>query len=186
MGIWTMHWAVERLISGRAERQTISKHAKGPDRFLGILTIVSAALLGFGIAAPFATVEGFFGLTGQYSLFTAALEFLKAGNATYAMGILVVFVLIPVLSIATAFDLWYKYQMQDEKFQKILSRSVACGRLWFFVMLGAISLVYYTKMSSTGAILHPSVYYLLVSVMMQKLILTRIARLASAIKFVDE
>lgn len=181
-----MHWAVERLLSGRTERQTISKHAKGADRFLGILTISSAALLGFGVAAPFATVEGFYGLSGQYSIVTAALEFLKTGNGVYSLGILMVFVLIPVLSIATAFDLWYKYQMQDDKFQKILGRSVTCGKLWFFVMLASISLVYYTKISSPDAILHPSVYYLLVSVMMQKLILTRIARLASAIKYVSE
>lgn len=181
-----MHWIVKRALSGRPERQTISKYAKGLDQFHGVLTIIAAALLGMGVAAPFATVDGFYSLTGQYSLITAALELMKTGNGMYALGIAVVFIAIPTLSIATAFDLWYKYELQGEKFQKTLDRSVTCGRLWFFVMLGVIGLIYYISQSSAEAILHPSVYYLMLSVMLQKITLTRISRLASAVQYVDE
>ncbi len=181
-----MQELIERLLVGRSDRQTIAKYAKGKDRYLGLLTIVSAALLGMGIAAPFATVENFYSLQGQFSIVSGSLALLKSGYGAYALIGLALFIAIPVLSIATAFDLWYKYDLQSEKLDRMISRAKICGRIWFFVMLGTISLIYYVKISSTNTVMHLPVYYLLLSVISQKLVLARISGLFSIVKFVDE
>ncbi|GLQ06038.1 hypothetical protein [Sneathiella chinensis] len=180
-----MHWLVERTLVGRTGKQTIAKYAAGPDRFHGVLIIASAALLGVGIAAPFATVDGFFGLTGQFSLFQAILELMKAGQGVYAVGVAVVFMVVPVLIVATNFDLWYKIELTSDKFEKYQRRLALCGRLWFFVMLATIALVFYVRTSGAGGVLHASVYYLLLSVILQKLNHGRITRLLATVKFVD-
>ncbi len=176
----------ERFLVGRSDRQTIAKHARGMDRYVGVLTLFTAALLGLGSAAPFATVQNFYGLNGQFSLLTAALELFKAGDTVYAAGIAILFAVIPVFSIATVFDLWYKYALHEEKTERIIARAKLCGRLWFFVMLATISLVYYTQTSSADAVLHPPVYYLVVSVLIQKLILSRVSRLLASVQYVEE
>ncbi|GEM_PF-3191946 len=181
-----MQQFMERFLVGRADRQTIAKHATGKDRFIGVLTILSAALLGMGVASPIMTVDGFFGLTGQYSLFTAALAYMKAGQGAYAMGIALLFGAVPVFSIATVFDLWYKYQLHEEKTERVISRAHMCGKLWFFVVLAMAALIYYAKTSSTSAEIHLALYYLLISMILQKLTLTRLGGLLSSIRYVEE
>lgn len=180
-----MQELIERFLVGRSDRQTIAKYAKGKDRYMGLLTLISAALLGMGVAAPFATVENFYGLQGQFSVVTGSLELLKSGYGVYALIGMGLFILVPVFSIATAFDLWYKYPLQSEKLERMIARANACGKIWFLVMLGTISLIYYVKMYSNETIMHLPVYYLLLSVVSQKLVLSRIFRLFSMIKFED-
>lgn len=180
-----MQELIERFLVGRSGRQTIAKYAKGKDRYVGLLTLVSAALLGMGVAAPFATVENFYGLEGQFSVVTGSLALLKSGYGAYALIAIVLFIAIPVFSIATVFDLWYKYDLQNEKLERLITRARACGKFWFLVMLGTISLVFYVKISSSETIMHLPVYYLLLSVILQKLVISRVSGLFAIVKFED-
>ncbi|WP_169542777.1 hypothetical protein [Sneathiella aquimaris] len=176
----------ERLLVGRSGYNTISKHAVGFDRFVGLLTIFAAALLGFGVAAPLVTLNGYLGLDGQYSLVIAAMELVKTGHGAYSVGLLVLFVVIPVLSISTVFDLWYKHELHSDKLQKLIPRAKTCGRLWFFVMMAVIAGIYYSRTLLNDTVLHVAVYYLLISIILQKLTLARVTRLLASIKFVEE
>lgn len=181
-----MQQFIERILVGRSNRQTIAKHASGLDRYVGVLTIVSACLLGIGAAAPIATVDGFYGLKGQYSLFTAAMELLEMGRGSYALALAVIFGVIPIFSIATVFDLWYKYELHAEKTERMIPRAGFCNRIWFLVMLATLALIYYVSQSSEDAILHMALYYLLLSVMLQKITLSRLTGLLDKIKYVRE
>ncbi len=177
---------MERFLVGRSDRQTIAKHATGRDRYIGVLALLSAALLGMGVASPFVTMDGFFGLTGQYSLFTATVDYMQAGQGAYAIAIALLFGVIPGFSIATVFDLWYKYQLYEEKTERVISRAHLCSKLWFLVVLAMTALIYYAKTSSPDAELHLAVYYLVMSLTLQKLMLIRLNGLLSSIQYVEE
>ena len=181
-----MQQLIERVLVGRSHRQTIAKHASGLDRYTGVLTIAAACLLGIGAAAPIATVEDFFGLNGQFSIFTAAMELIKIGQGAHAIGLAGIFGVIPIFSIATVFDLWYKYELHEEKTERMLPRAGFCNRIWFLVMLATLALIYYVSQSSEGAILHMAIYYLLLSVLLQKITLSRLTGLLDKIKYVRE
>ncbi len=100
-----MHWVLERIIVGRADRQTIAKYAVGPDRFLGVGLMLCAALLGLGVTQPLITSGGFMGLQGQYSLLALMAEFFKSGRGGLALSLAVLLVLLPVVLLSTAFDI---------------------------------------------------------------------------------
>ncbi|MBL4667635.1 MAG: hypothetical protein JKY04_09665 [Sneathiella sp.] len=125
------------------------------------------------------------GLDGSLTVFTGLIDLLKIGQGSYAMGGAVLFIALPIFCISTSFDLWYKYEIHGEKFDRYVSRAAACSRLWYLLAIGSVGFIYLLKTSENGVVYLP-VYYLLMSVMLQKLILTRISRLTAAAKFVDE
>lgn len=178
-----MHWFLQRVLVGISHKQTIAKYSKGLDQSLGVLTVISAALLGVGVAAPFATVVNFYGLVGEYSIFTGVMELLKIGKGGAALGGAAIIIMLPVYGISTAFDLWYKHVLQSAKFEKASGRSALCGYLWFVTFGAASALIFFVQTSSSDVILHPSVYCLLLSLILQKITLTRITRLISLVQF---
>jgi len=178
-----MHWLLLRVLVGTSHRQTIAKYSKGFDQSLGVLTISSAATLGVGVASPFATVNAFYGLSGEYSIFTAVMELFKAGEGGIALGIAALIIALPVYGIATAFDLWYKHELQGVKFEKMSGRSALCSNLWFITFAAAAALIFHIQTSNPDVILHQSVYSLLLSLVLQKIALTRISKLISMVQF---
>lgn len=181
-----MQQFIERILVGKSNKQTIAKHASGLDRYTGVLTIAAACLLGMGVASPIATVEDFYGLTGQFSLFTAAMKLLEIGRGSYAITLAVIFGVIPIFSISTVFDLWYKYELHLEKTERVIPRAGFCSRIWFLVMLTTLALIYYVSQSSESAMIHMAMYYLLLSVFLQKITLSRLTGLLNKIKYVRD
>lgn len=175
---------LERFLVGSNLRQTLSKYAKGLDRYLGVATVVSAALLGLAVTAPIGTSDNFLTLSGPITLFSGVAELFKVGQGTYALMAGVLFIALPILNISTAFDLWYKHPLQSDKFEKFVRRASACGRLWFLLVLATIALIYKIN-TSEGGIVYPPIYYLLVSVLLQKFVLTRMSRMAAVVQFVE-
>ncbi|OUR79237.1 hypothetical protein A9Q83_05235 [Alphaproteobacteria bacterium 46_93_T64] len=180
-----MHDFFERILIGRSTRQTLSKYAKGIDRWLGVVTLISAALLGTAIAMPLGASDDFLGLEGSLSLFLSLVALVKTGEGTFALAGSALFIALPIYNISTAFDIWYKHEIHGEKFDKYVTRVGACGRLWFLLAIGSVGLIYLIQTSENGTVYLP-VYYLLLSIMLQKLVLTRLGRLTSAVRFVDE
>ncbi|MEH6403306.1 MAG: hypothetical protein V7750_08035, partial [Sneathiella sp.] len=178
-----MHWFLQRVLIGASHKQTIAKYSTGFDQSLGVLTVSSAATLGVGVAAPFATLEAFYGLSGEYSIFSAVMELLGSGEGGLALGIAALIIALPVYGVSTAFDLWYKHELQNEKFEKVSGRSSLCGYLWFISFAAAAALIFEIQTTSSDVILHQSVYSLLLSLVLQKIVLTRISRLISMVQF---
>ncbi|MZR31249.1 paraquat-inducible protein A [Sneathiella litorea] len=181
-----MHWVVERILVGRPDRQTISKYANGADRFLGVVLLASAALLGVAITQPILTSFGFMGLNGSFSLVSGMAEFLKGGQGGIALLIAVFTILLPIMLLSTAFELWYKYELSDTKFVRKANLLRHFGRLWFLSFFTVVFAIYFTEQSDTGTILHITGYYLIVSLALQKLVAARIQPLINAVKFVEE
>ncbi|MEH6475196.1 MAG: hypothetical protein V7727_05885 [Sneathiella sp.] len=180
-----MHEFFDRIVIGRASRQTISKYATGIDRYLGLMTVFSAALLGAAISTPIGISDDFLGLSGSLTIFTALVDLIQSGQGSYAVAGAVLFIALPIFGISAAFDLWYKYEIHGAKFEKYATRAGACGRFWYLLAIGSVGFVYMLKTSENGIVYIP-VYYLFLSVMLQKLVLTRMTRLTAAVKFVDE
>jgi len=176
---------LERLLIGRSGRQTISKYAQGIDRYLGVMTIISAALLGGSLSSPIGFSENFLGLQGQIAIFPSLLTLFKNGMGGPAVLGAVVFGVLPILSISTAFEIWYKHPLQGDKFGKYARRITIFNGLWLLLAAALVGLIYMLNTSEQGRLYMP-IYYLLVSVMMQKIILMRLKRMVALVQFVDD
>ena len=181
-----MHWAIERILLGRPDRQTIAKYAKGNDRYLGAGILVSAALLGLAITQPMITATGYLALSGSYSLLRAMGEFLKTGQGTLALLVFGVTILFPVFFLSTAFDLWYKHELQEPKFARKARLLHQFSRLWFVVFAVVLAGIYFLMRAQTGVVLHVAIYYLVISLALQKLVTARMMPMINAVTFVDE
>jgi uncharacterized paraquat-inducible protein A len=179
------HWLVERVLTGRQDRNTIAKTANGIDRFAGLLLVISAALLGAGLALPIVKAENLFGLSGQFSVINLILKFLGAGQGGLAVAIALLLVILPVMITASAFDVWYKYDMATELFERRYRRLQKFTRLWILSVALVVASVYYLKTSVPDAVIFPALYALLLALIMLRLAVGRITRLMAAIDFVD-
>ncbi len=180
-----MHPLYQRFLVGSPYKNTLSKHASGVDKYLGVATILAAAFLGLGITSPLANSDDFYGLSGSFSLISAVTDLMKLGAGSYALGIGVLFVALPILNISTAFDFWYKHPLDSEKFDRFFRRVNACNRLWF-IMFGAAAFLVYAINTSPSGIIYPPIYYLIISILLQKFALIRMSRMASVVQFVED
>jgi len=181
-----MNWVLERILVGRADRQTISKYAAGADRYLGVVLILAAALLGMALTSRALTASGYMGLDGTYSLLDMLLPLFKGGNGKSAGFIVIIALLIPVLLLSNAFDLWYKLELQGEIFARKAVRLQQYGKLWYLECVAIIFGIYILFSAKDEVILHPAIYYLVISVGLQKLVLTRLGSMINTVKFVEE
>lgn len=180
-----MHWIVERALVGRKDRKTIAKTAIGWDRFTGLFLIISAALLGAGIAMPAMSVTEMLGLSGSFSIIDLVLALFKSSQGGIALALTLILIVVPCLITASAFDIWYKYALETEIFERRYRRMVKFSRLWFVSVAVMAGGIYYAKTSLPDTVLFPAVYGLALALIVQKLATGRIIRLVSAIKFVD-
>ncbi|MEX0583076.1 MAG: paraquat-inducible protein A [Sneathiella sp.] len=180
-----MNWVIERILVGRPDRQTIAKYAKGSDRYLGVLLIVSAALLGLAMTQPMITTTGLSGLSGSHSLLTALPELLKGGQGGIAVLIAVITILLPILLLSTAFDLWYKYELADTKFLRKARLLQQLGRIWLLLLGLVLIAIYFAVLAEAETTLHLAVYYLVISLALQKLITARLQPMINAVRFVE-
>lgn len=181
-----MQGILKRILVGREDRQTISKFATGIDRFLGVGLIVSAALLGMALTRPVLQTDSYLDLSGTYSLIDAMTALLKAGHGLASVLILISAILIPILLLSSAFDLWYKHELQGSKFEAKAARLQQFGRLWFLSAAIILFGLYAVMTMGQGNQLLSSAYYLIVSVMLLKLVLLRLRQLISAVQFVED
>ncbi|MBO0334236.1 paraquat-inducible protein A [Sneathiella sp. CAU 1612] len=181
-----MHWFVERILVGRPDRQTIAKYAEGSDRYLGVFLLISAALLGLALTQPIMTSNGFAGLDGSFSLLSAMAALLKSGQGGIALLIAVLSILLPIVLLSTAFELWYKYELTDAKFLRKTQLLRQLGRLWFLSLFVIGAAIYLGTRADSGLVLHVAVYYLLLSLAIQKLVAARLQPMINAVQFVDE
>ncbi|MFC4273483.1 hypothetical protein GQF03_06820 [Sneathiella chungangensis] len=180
-----MHWAVERLLVGRPDRQTIAKYARGADRYLGAALLLSAALLGLAITQPLITTDGFLDLNGGYSLLTVMAEFFKAGRGGLAVLIALITIFLPILLLSTAFEIWYKYELKDDKFLRKARLLHQLGRLWLFILALVLIAIFMATRAEVAVTLHVGVYYLVVSLALQKLVAARLQPMINAVQFVE-
>ena len=180
-----MSWVKKRILLGRPDRQTIAKYAKGSDRYLGVLLIVSAALLGLAITQPMITTMGFSGLDGTYSLLTAIPELFKDGRGGLAVLIAVLTIILPIILLSTAFDLWYKHELSDSKFLSKSRLLKQLGRIWLLLIGLILIAIYFATQAGADTTLHLAVYYLVISLALQKLIAARLIPLINAVELVE-
>jgi uncharacterized paraquat-inducible protein A len=181
-----MHWIVEKILVGRPDKQTLSKFAKGRDHYLGAGLLVSAALLGVALSQSIVSVQNFNGLNGSYSLIDGMITLFKSGQPAVAMVILVTTIIVPIITLSSAFELWYKYELQSDRFPHKAQRLRRYGRLWYLVFGSVLIGVYLIQNSEIEAVIHAPVYYLTVSLALQKLVITRMEPLINAVQFVED
>lgn len=181
-----MHWSLDNILVGRPDRQTISKFAKGRDRYIGVGLIASAALLGIALSQTIVSVENFHNLNGSYSLADGMVALFKTGQAAIAMLILVTTIIVPIITLSSAFEIWYKHELQSDRFSHKAQRLRRYGRLWYLVFGSVLIGVYIIQNSEVEAVIHAPVYYLTISLALQKLAIARMEPLISAVQFVDE
>jgi uncharacterized paraquat-inducible protein A len=181
-----MNWFIERVLLGRADRQTISKYAKGTDRYLGIGIVVSAALLGIAATSPILTTVDFLGLTGSFSLIELMIDLVKGGQGAIAILTFVVSLLAPVFMLSGAFELWYKHELQGDAFEIKAGRLRQYGRYWYLMFLVLIIGLYAASHVGVDTVLHLPVYYLVLSSALIKLILARMTLLLNLVEFVSD
>ncbi len=128
---------------------------------------------------------GFVGLEGSYSLLTALPELLKDGQGGLAVLIAVLTIILPILLLSTAFDLWYKHELADAKFLRKSRLLRQLGRLWLLLLGLVLIAIYYAAQAKGGTTLHLAVYYLVVSLALQKLVAARLQPLINAVEFVE-
>ncbi|WP_373085115.1 hypothetical protein [Sneathiella sp.] len=180
-----MHWAIEHLLVGRTDRQTISKYARGMDKYLGLLLTVSAALLGLAVSEPIVTTNALLGLDGTYSVLSGMVALLEAGQGAAAVMTLAVTLLLPVFLLSTAFDLWYKHELADPKFLRKAKLLKQLGNFWFIAVGSVLAAIYFIQ-RAPDSFLHFAILYLLVAVTLSKLVLLRLLPMINAVKFVND
>lgn len=180
-----MHWALERLLVGRADRQTIAKHARGKDRLIGIGTMASAALLGLALTQPLLTAEGFMGLAGDYSLLRLLGALWQGGNGLLVLIIALLVILLPVALLSLAFDIWYKHALTESGFLRKARLLRPLGRMLLPVIL-LVGAALYGADRAGGTGLHIAAAYGLLSLALLKLILARLQPMIDSVRFVEE
>lgn len=170
------------LLVGMGHRSTIAKFSTGLDRYVGVLLVVAAATLGMGIFMPIATVENLRGLTGTLAILDAISGLYRLNDIGGAAILTIVAAIWPVYSISIAFDLWYKHPLHEDKFLKTAPRIRFFGRIWYLLALSAVGFVYLVQFDGGGK-LHLPIYFLLLSVILQKLCFTRIQGMINRIQF---
>ena len=173
---------LKTILVGMGHRNTIAKYAAGMDRYVGLLIALAAAFLGMAIFMPIATVENYRGFTGTFSILDAVKILFSNQDMTGMIVVLLAAILWPVLSLSIAFDLWYKHPVQEAKFLKNAPRIRFFGRIWFILALLAVGFIYLVQFEANGKV-HLPVYFLLLSVILQKLCLTRMQGLLDRIQF---
>jgi len=181
-----MHWSLEYILVGRPDKQTISKYAKGRDRYIGVGLLVSAALLGIALSQSIITVQNFHDLNGPYSLVDGMIELFKKGKAAIAMVVLVTTIIVPIITLSSAFELWYKHELHSDRFSYKAQRLRRYGRLWYLVFGSVLIGIYLIQNSEIEAVIHAPVYYLTVSLALQKLAIARMEPLINTVQFVED
>ena len=181
-----MHWSLEYILVGRPDRQTISKFAKGRDRYIGVGLLVSAALLGMALSQSIVTIQNFHDLNGSFSLIDGMVALFKTGQGAVAMLILVTTIVVPIITLSSAFELWYKYELQSERFSNKAQRLRRYGRLWYLIFGSVLIGAYLIQNGEIEAVIHAPVYYLTVPLALQKLAIARMEPLISAVQFVED
>ncbi len=179
-----MHWALEQLLVGRADRQTIAKYATGADRMLGILLMLSAALLGLALTQPLLTAGGFMALAGEYSLLELIKALFLSGRGAMALIIALFVIVFPVVLLSLAFDVWYKFELGGDKFERKSARLRALGRL-VLPVFALIPIALYLAGREADVILHGAGLYLVASFALLKIATARMQPLTRAVRFVD-
>ncbi|MBE7636718.1 hypothetical protein GUA87_07655 [Sneathiella sp. P13V-1] len=170
------------FLVGMAHRNTIAKHSQGLDRYLGVLCMLSAACLGIAIFTPIATIPEYRGLEGTFAILDALLVLFKANRLPDAAVLGLTFILWPVYSLSVAFDVWYKYPVQEDKFLKASGRLRFFGRIWYLIAISTVGMVYIVQVEA-GGVVHLPVYALILSVILQKLCFTRMLGMVNRIQF---
>ncbi|PHQ68956.1 MAG: hypothetical protein COB93_09290 [Sneathiella sp.] len=181
-----MNWMLKQILVGREGRQTIAKYATGADQYLGVGLVLSAAALGLALTAPAITTTGYLGLMGTYSLLDMIMPLMKGGQGNAAIFIVVVALLLPIIFLSSAFEVWYKHELQGDKFERKAARLRQYGKLWFLEFAALLFGLYTVLTADADIVLHLPVYYLMISLGMQKLVFTRLSLMIASVKYVED
>ena len=162
-----------------AVNNSIATQVHGPDRWLGILILLSAAFLILGWLTPIMTVSQLMFLEEQVSILDGVLTLARHGELFLFMMVLVFSVIIPALKLFFSYILWCRVDVNDNKFQNRLRMIEGLGK-WSMTEVFLVALVVAAvKVSVISDIhLHWGLYFFSGSIILSMFALARLTVLA--------
>ena len=162
-----------------AAKTSVAAQVHGPDRWLGTLILLSAALLILGWLTPIMTVSQLVFLEEQVSIFDGVLTLARHGELFLFTMVLLFSVIIPAFKLFFSYLLWSRVDVNDNKFRNRLRVIEGLGK-WSMTEVFLVALVVAAvKVSVISDIhLHWGLYFFSGSIILSMFALARISVLA--------
>ena len=162
-----------------AAKNSIATQVHGPDRWLGILILLSSGFLILGWLTPIMTVSQLMFLEEQVSILDGVLTLARHGELFLFTMVLVFSVIIPALKLFFSYLLWSRVDVNDNKFRNRLRMIEGLGK-WSMTEVFLVALVVAAvKVSVISDIhLHWGLYFFSGSIILSMFALARLTVLA--------
>ncbi len=114
--------------------------ARGLDRWLGLVLLVSLALLALGLFLPAIEISSLFFLSREFSLVESVFSFLEAGDYFLFTVTFVFSILFPTFKIVTGLVLWHAADVTGPSARRLLDGLTAASK-WSMLDVFIIALV---------------------------------------------
>jgi paraquat-inducible protein A len=158
---------------------TLAAEARGPDRFLGLLLLASAAALIAGWLLPVMTVRTLLVFYDEVSILTGAFRLLDSGDVALFVLILLFTVVLPVGKLIVAWLAWSRLRVDDPRVRRLLGWIETIGRWSMLDVFVIAMLVVVIKLSLVSDVeIHAGLYVFIAAVLLSMIAVRRIAVLA--------
>ena len=162
-----------------ANPKSLAARARGLDRLLGALMLLTGALLVVGWTLPIMTVDRLLFLTRLVSILQGAGELWEAGHL-FLFAVIVLFsVVFPLVKLIVALYLWYQADAGSPALARVLRWLEVVGR-WSMLDVFAVALAVVAIQISliTDVTLHAGIYVFTAAILLSLLTVQRITALA--------
>ena len=159
--------------------RSLSRRARGLDRFLGLLIMVSGGLLVLGWTLPIMTVETLFFLTEPISILDGCRTLWVEGEY-FLFAIIALFsIVFPLLKLGLALNLWLRGDATGARLKRHLGWVEQAGR-WSMldVFVVALTVVAIEVSLISDVALHAGLYVFSAAILLSMIVVRRITALA--------
>ena len=158
---------------------SLAATARGPDRWLGWLTLLAGFLLIAGWTMPLMTVERLLFLSREISILQGVAELWAEDKRFLATVIALFSVVLPTVKLGLALTLWYRAEAGNATLHRHLSWIELAGR-WSMldVFVVALTVVAIEISLIDEVTVHPGIYVFTAAIVLSLLVVQRMTALA--------
>ena len=158
---------------------SLAAAARGPDRWLGWLTLLAGALLVAGWVLPIMTVERLLFLSREISILRGVGELWAEDEIFLAVIVGAFSVVLPTVKLGLALTLWYRAESGSAALRRHLGWIELAGR-WSMldVFVVALTVVAIEVSLIDEVTVHPGIYVFTAAIVLSLLVVQRMTALA--------
>ena len=153
--------------------------ARGPERALGVMLLISAVLLILGWLLPLMTIHRFLFLSDEISILQGVIELWRHGETLLAFVLIAFSMLFPLAKLTVALSLWSADRLDEAELARRTRWLAVCGK-WSMLDVFVVALVVVSvKLSLVADVeVHAGIYVFAGAIVVSMLCTDRILQLA--------